>query len=167
MRIREAEESDLSEIIRIYNQAVVDTVATFDLVPWVADEQLAWFSNFGSDHPFYVAEGASGLLGYGYYAPFRSRAAYAGTKELSVYVDPRAFRLGVGSALYQRLIETARRRNVHVLLGIVGGENPSSRALHEKFGFVQVGAMRQVGRKFGQWVDVFIYQKILDSDPAD
>ena len=161
MQIRAATLGDLEAIVRIYNHAVLNTVATFDLVPVTVSERLDWFAQFGEAHPLFVCEVDSAVMGYGYYLPYRLKPAYAQTKELTVYVDPSAHRGGIGTALYERLISTARLAGIHVLLGVLGGRNPASRALHQKLGFDEVGNLREVGHKFGAWVDTTTFQKIL------
>ena len=161
MQIRAATPDDLDAIVRIYNRAIINSVATFDLEPVTVSDRLDWFAQFGVEHPLLVCELDSDLAGYGYYLPYRLKPGYAQTKELTVYVDPSAHRGGIGTALYERLIATARGAGVHVLLGVLGGRNPASRALHLKFGFEEVGHLREVGRKFDAWVDTTFFQKIL------
>ena len=161
VEIRAATRGDLEAIVRIYNYAVLNTVATFDLEPFTFEERLAWFSQFDAAHPLLVCELDAAVRGFGYYLPYRQKPAYAHTKELTVYVDPNAHRGGIGTALYERLIEAAREAGVHVLLGVLGGENPASRALHMKFGFEEVAHLPAVGRKFDAWVDTTFFLKIL------
>ena len=164
--VRRAREEDLAPITAIYNHYVQHTVATFDLVPFRVEDRRAWFEQFdGNDsegHPLLVAEIDGRVVGYAYYLPYRPKAAYAHTKETTIYVDPQARGRGVGSALYSELIALARRAKIHTLIGVLGGENPESAALHRKFGFELVGTCREVGFKFGAWVDTFTYQLILE-----
>ena len=140
---------------------MLNTVATFDVEPVKASERVDWFGQFGDEHPLFVCEIDAKVVGYGYYLSYRVKPAYSRTKELTVYVDPKAHRSGVGSALYTRLIESARAAHVHVLLGVLSGQNAASRALHLKFGFEEVAHLREVGRKFDKWVDTTFFQKIL------
>lgn len=159
MRIRQATTHDLPAIVAIYNDAIRSTVATFDLDEVSVEERRPWLAQFGGEHPLYVAEDAAGsaVLGFAYYLPYRTRAGYAATKETTVYVAREARRQNVGSKLYEALIDYARTRAVHVLVAVLGGDNPESRGLHEKLGFVHAGHLREVGRKFGQWVDTDYY----------
>lgn len=161
MEVRDATIGDLGEIVRIYNQAVVGGVATFDLVPVTVEERTPWFGQFSPENPLLVAEHAGGLAGFAYYLPYRAKAAYARTKETTIYIDEAHHRRGVGSALYEALIGRAEARGVHVLIGVLGGDNPASAALHEKFGFRRVGSLPEVGRKFDRWVDTHFYLRIL------
>ncbi len=124
------------------------------------------FAQFSDESPLFVAELDQQVAGYAYYLPFRAKAAYARTKELTVYVDAGAHRRGLASALYLRLIEHARARGVHALIGVLGGENPASASLHQKLGFELVGHLREVGRKFDRYVDTYYYEMLLDSPRA-
>jgi phosphinothricin acetyltransferase len=162
MSVREASVEDLPEIVRIYNQAVVGGVATFDLEPFTTEERLPWFQQFDEDHPLLVAEQSGGLAGFAYYLPYRAKAAYARTKECTVYVDESCQGAGVGTRLYARLIELARSRGVHVLVGVIADGNPGSVALHRKFGFEAVGRLDEVGRKFDRWVGTDFYHRVLE-----
>ena len=161
MIVRPATPADLAKIVEIYNQAVTTSVATFDLEPTTVEARAGWFSQFDRENPLLVAEIDDEVAGFAYYLPYRTRPGYSTTKETTIYVDRKRQVSGVGSALYTALIEHARVHGVHVLLAVLGGDNPASVALHRKFGFVEVGRLREVGRKFGQWVDTAYYQLML------
>lgn len=160
--IRAATRADLEGIVAIYNDAVSSSDATFDVEPVEVSGRLAWLAQFGDEHPLLVAHNAEGaVVGFAYYLPYRAKPAYAASKETSVYVRRDARRGGVASALYSALIDLARERNVHVLVAVLGGDNPASRALHERHGFVYAGHLPQVGFKFGRWVDTEFFAKVL------
>lgn len=161
MLVRDATRADLPAIVDIYNQAIATTVATFDVEPFTVQERLAWFARFGAEHPLLVCEEAGAVLGFAYYLPYRDKPAYAATKETTVYTDHRARRRGVADRLYGELIARARRAGLHALIAVLGGDNPESRALHLKHGFTPAGHLRQVGRKFGAWVDTYYFEKLL------
>ena len=164
MNIRPAQPADLPEIVDIYNDAILHTTATFDLVAKELPERAVWFAQFDSQHPIFVAAGEDGdVLGFAYYLPYRARAGYAGTKEVTVYVAENARRRGVASQLYERLIQHATASGVHVLIAAIGDNNPQSSALHERFGFASAGVQREVGFKFGRWIDMHVYHRILES----
>ncbi len=95
------------------------------------------------------------------FGPYRPKPAYAATKEVTVYVDAARRSGGAGTALYEVLIEHARQNGVHVLLAVLAGDNVASEALHRRFGFEPIGRLREVGRKFGAWVDTTFWQKTL------
>jgi len=162
MRIRDATTTDLPAIVAIYNDAIRTTVATFDLEPVTCEQRTPWLAQFGREHPLYVAEGVDGaLLGFAYYLPYRTRAGYAASKETTVYVAREARRRGVATRLYEGLIAHARAEGVHALVAVLGGDNPESRGLHEKLGFAHAGHLREIGRKFGRWVDTDYYLLLL------
>ena len=163
MHVRDATRDDLPAIVAIYNHAIEHTVATFDLEPFTVEERVPWLAQFDAEHPLLVCTRAEDgeVLGFAYYLPFRPKAAYGQTKETTVYTHPDARRQGVARRLYQALFERARANGVRVLVAVLGGENPASRALHEQLGFVHTGQLRGVGRKHGQWVDTHYFQKTL------
>ena len=166
MRVRDATVDDRHAIVAIYNHAIEHTLATFDLEPFSIGAREAWFEQFGEQHPQHpllVCErvGDREVLGYAYYLPFRPKAAYVHTKEISVYTHPSARRQGVARLLYQVLFKRARAAGVHTLIAVLGGDNPASKALHESLGFAFCGSLPEVGRKHGQWVDTHYFQKAL------
>lgn len=164
MQIRDAVPGDVQAITDIFNYEVAHSAAIFDVEPFELVERQAWFAQFGREQPCLVcvdAEDGDRVLGFAYYTALRAKAAYAFSKELTVYIHHDARRRGIGSALYTKLIERARLQGVHVLVAVLGGDNPGSVALHEKFGFVRAGHLREVGRKFDQWVDTHYFTKLL------
>jgi phosphinothricin acetyltransferase len=162
MRVRNATIDDLPAIVDIYNHAIETSVATFDLEPYAVAERREWFAQFGAEHPLLVCEDAGEVHGFAYYTPYRTKAAYNATKETTIYTHSAARRRGVATRLYTELIARARASGVHALIAVLGGENPESAALHRKMGFVQIGHLREVGRKFGAWVDTYYFQLMLD-----
>ena len=161
LSVRDATRADLPRITAIYNHAIEQTVATFDLTPLDEPQRERWFAQFDAHHPLLVAESESHVLGFAYFLPYRARSGYARTKEMTVYVDFDARRQGIARALYAALIDRARSNDVHVLMAVLGGENAASVALHRSLGFVEVGHYREVGYKFGEWVDTHTFQLIL------
>jgi L-amino acid N-acyltransferase YncA len=162
MHVRAATAADLPAIVEIFNRAIETSVAIFELSPYRLEERAAWFTQFGDDHPLLVHdEGDGDVDGFAYYLPFRAKAAYARTKEITVYTRERARRRGVASRLYEALIGLARTNGVHVLVAVLGGKNPASEALHQKHGFALVGQLHEVGFKLGSWIDTYYYEKLL------
>lgn len=161
MLVRDATRADLPAIVDIYNHEILTTAATFDLEPFTVEQRVDWFMQFGGEHPLLVCDHGGAVLGFAYYLPYRSKAAYDATKETTIYTHHRARRRGVGDRLYGELIERARRAGVHALIAVLGGDNPESRALHLKHGFAPVGHLRGVGRKFDAWVDTHYFEKLL------
>jgi phosphinothricin acetyltransferase len=100
-------------------------------------------------------------MGFASFGSFRAWPAYKYSVEHSVYVDARFRRRGVGRRLLEEIIEAARVRDYHVLIGAIDASNQPSLALHERLGFIYCGTIRQVGFKFGRWLDLAFYQLIL------
>jgi len=116
-------------------------------------------------YPWLVFERDGTVLGYAYASPHRARAAYQWSAEVSVYVDPRAHRSGVGRALYLALFDVLRRQHyVNAFAGITL-PNASSVGLHEAMGFTPIGVFREIGFKFDRWHDVAWLQLRLRQDP--
>lgn len=161
MEIRDARPDDVPAMAAIYDEAVRTSVATFDLEPVghaLLTEKVAHAQ--GSDHVL-VALVDGEVVGYAYAGAFRPRPAYAGTKEVTVYLASPARGRGVGRALYDELL---RRLDadpaVHTQIAVVALPNPASEALHRSLGFAPVGTMREVGHKLGRWVDVAYLQRL-------
>lgn len=158
MSIRAARESDLSAILEIYNHAVMNTTATFDLVPRTPEKQAAWLAEHVAPYPAIVWEEEGRVLGWGSISPYAPRPAYRFSGELSVYVSHEARHRGIGEALLRELVRLAAAGELHILVGLITEENVASIALAEKMGFRRVGMLEEVGFKFDRWLDVAIYQ---------
>jgi phosphinothricin acetyltransferase len=160
LAIRAARESDLTDILAIYNHAVVNTTATFDLEPRTAEAQEAWFVEHVPPHPAIVWEEEGRLLGWASISPYHSRCAYRFTGEASVYVAPDAHRRGIGEGLLREIIALGARYDYHSLVGGITEENVASSRLAEKVGFRRVGTLDEVGYKFDRWLNVTMYQYV-------
>ncbi len=163
MGIRAARESDLADILAIYNHAVVNTTATFDVTPRSAEAQEAWFLEHVPPHPAIVWEEEGRILGWASISPYASRCAYRFAGEGSVYVAPDARRIGIGEGLLRELIALGAANGLHTLVGLVTEENAASCRLAEKVGFRRAGMLEEVGYKFDRWLNVIIYQYRYDS----
>ena len=108
-----------------------------------------------------VACDERGVLGFASYGPFRSWPGYRHTVENSIYIAPQVRRQGVGTLLLQALLQRAVAAQLHTIVAGIDGENLASMRLHEKLGFSRVAQLRQVGRKFGRWLDLIFYQRML------
>ena len=162
MRIRPAQPADLQALLAIYNDAVVHTTASWDLLPWTAVQHAEWYATKAEHrHPILVADADGEIVGYAAYGPFREKAGYAATMEHSVYVRTDRQGKGIGRALMVAIIEAARANGVHALIGGLSSDNDVSMALHHSFGFVEVGRLPEVGRKFDRWLDLVMLQLIL------
>ncbi len=159
--IRRALRGDLPGIVAIYNQAVVATVATFDLEPKTVEEREPWFSEHDERFAIFVMEREGRLCGWSALSRWSERPAYADTSEISLYVDEGQRRRGIGSALMREAIEHAKQAHFHTILSRVAAENAASLRLHERFCFTFIGTMREVGFKFGRYLDVCLFQLML------
>jgi len=164
-RIRTAAASDAPAIRTIYGPFVSDSATSFEtVVPDVAEVE-GRIQAQADRYPWLVFERDGTVLGYAYASPHRARAAYQWSAEVSVYVDPRAHRSGVGRALYLALFDVLRRQHyVNAFAGITL-PNASSVGLHEAMGFTPIGVFREIGFKFDRWHDVAWLQLRLRQDP--
>lgn len=158
--VRAAAEEDIARIADILNWAIVNTAANFHTEPLSADQIAEEWREGQAAYPWVVAEVGGVVAGFAHGSRFHSRCAYAHTAEVSVYVDPGHQGRGVGRALYGVLIPALDARGFHTLVAAIALPNPASVRLHEAFGFVHAGTLRQVGRKFGRWHDVGYWQRL-------
>jgi L-amino acid N-acyltransferase len=155
-------------ILAIFNDAIVNSTALYDYKPRVIESMVPWFATKAlNNFPVIGLESDEGeLMGFASYGTFRAFPAYKYTIEHSIYVQKDFRGKGLGATLLQALIEEAQTRNVHVMVGGIDASNAASIALHEKFGFFHSGTVKAAGFKFGRWLDLAFYQKILDT-PAN
>jgi phosphinothricin acetyltransferase len=160
IQIRAAQEPDLAAVAEIYNVEVLGGVGTFDTEP-KGPEHFA--HRLRPEHPgdvFLVAVDAGSVVGFAYSGPFRARPAYAATRETSVYLAAGARGTGVGRALYSELLTRLDDAGVHTQVAVVALPNDASEALHRALGFERVGVLRDVGRKFGRYIDTAWWQRM-------
>ena len=163
MKIRKATPEDAGRICEIYNYYVVNTAVTFETSPVSTEEMRGRISDIiKSGEAYFVAEDCSKIMGYYYIHKWNGRCAYATTKEVTVYLDATEQRKGIGTALYQHMIDNLDKQNIHALLAGICIPNDASVKLHEKFGFRQVSHMKEVGRKFDKWQDVGHWELLLN-----
>jgi phosphinothricin acetyltransferase len=161
MRVRLATIDDTEATRAIYNLEVTESTVTFDLVPRSPEEQREWLTARSGAHAVLVAEDDGEVVGFASLSPFRDRPAYSTSVENSVYVrrDQRA--KGVGKLLLSELITLATSHGFHAMIARIVGDHEASIALHRSLGFEVVGTEREVGRKFGRWLDVLEMQLLL------
>ncbi len=160
--VRLTERRDAEAIRAIYNVEITEDVNTFDITPRTLDEQIAWIDEHSSSHPAVVAvDDDAGVVGFGSLSAFRPRPAYTTTVEDTVYVARRARGAGVGKAVLGELVRLARSHGFHSVIGRIVGHNDASIGVHRACGFELVGIEREVGRKFGRWLDVVEMQLLL------
>jgi L-amino acid N-acyltransferase YncA len=163
MDIRDAREADVPEMQAIYAHHVLHGTGTFEEEPPPVEEMAARFHKVvDNGYVWLVATDATGVLGYGYYSPFRDRSAYRFTVEDSIYVREDVRGQGVGKALVLRLIELATAAGLRQMIAVIGdSENVGSIGVHASLGFHMVGTMKSTGIKFGRWIDVVSMQRAL------
>jgi phosphinothricin acetyltransferase len=161
MQVRRATVGDAEAIRRIYNAEVLGSTATFDLVPRSVDDQRKWLAEHAGPYPAVVAECRGHLAGFGSLSPYRSRPAYATTVEDSVYVERDKRAQGVGKLLLEELVSVGAAHGFHAVIARIANGQEASIGLHLSCGFQQVGVEREVGRKFGQWLDVVLMERLL------
>jgi len=160
--VREAGDADQQAILEIYNDAVLCSTATFDLEPRTWEEQQRWFQEHRPPYAVFVATVGDTVAGWGSLSPFRPRSGYRFTAEDSIYVHQDFRGRGIGVALLGLLVEAARRGRFHTVMALIDGDNAVSVRLHERFGFRHVGTFREVGFKFGRWLDVVHMQRMVE-----
>lgn len=162
--IREATEMDAEAIAEIYNYYIRNSVITFE-------EDEVDSANIASRIHKVTASGFSWLVatdegkivGYAYSSKWNERAAYRNTAEVSVYLSKSATSKGLGTELYNDLFSRLKDKGIHIVIGGITLPNPASVALHEKFGMEKVAHFKEVGFKFGQWLDVGYWQVKIDA----
>jgi phosphinothricin acetyltransferase len=162
IEIADAEATDIPAIAAILNHAILNTTASWYDEPRTPEWMDAWFElRQAKGWPVLVARRDGRVAGYASYGEFRSNTGYRDTMEHSVYVDPSVHRCGVGRMLLAALVDRARAKGVHVLVGGIADENAASIGLHRSLGFEEVARMPEVGQKFGRWLTLVFMQKIL------
>jgi L-amino acid N-acyltransferase len=166
MQIRLATAADLPAINDIYNHYVLHCTCTYQTEPETLESRQAWFAEHPPDkYPVIVAEIEGRVVGWGSLSKFRPRAAYAPTAEPSVYIHHEFLGHGLGRVLLVELIARAKAAGFHSLIGGASADRAASLALQESLGFSRVAHLKEVGYKFGRWLDVIYFQLMLDGSP--
>ncbi len=165
MTIRRANEQDIGQITAIYNHYVLHSTASFETVAVSRQEMARRMDEITRTCDYFVAQDDEGsILGYCYAHPWKERQAYARSYETTVYVHPDRLHEGIGRSLLEKLISACRQRDIHILIACITAENEASIRLHERFGFTRVSLFREVGYKFGRFLDVADLELILDKN---
>jgi L-amino acid N-acyltransferase YncA len=160
--IRLAVEDDAAALAALYRPYVEDSRISFeDVAPDAAKMARRLRGDPPGYHPWLIAEEEGRAIGYTASSPFRTRRAYRWTVETGIYLAPDAYGRGIGRALLTELLTLLERQGYVAAIGAIALPNPASIALHEKLGFTYAGAYRGVGHKFGEWMDVGLWQKEL------
>lgn len=161
--IRMAAASDAAALAKIYNHYVRETIVTFE-EELVSDVEMArrLADVQAASLPWLVAEEDGGVVGYACARPWKPRRGYRFSTEVSIYLDASQGGRGLGTLLYAQLLSELRTRGVHTAMGGIALPNDASVKLHEKLGFEKVAHFREVGSKFGEWIDVGYWEKIFE-----
>jgi len=166
--IRPATPADVKAIAAIYAEAVLSGTATFEIEPPSEGEMARRMAELAAGrHPYLLAENAGTVLGYGYAGPYHRRPAYRSTVEDSIYVAAEARGKGIGRALLAALIAESEACGFRQMIAVIGDSgNAASIRLHQAAGFAFVGTFRDVGYKFGRWLDTVLMQRALGPGSA-
>ncbi len=161
--IRLIQEDDLPQILSIYNDIILTTTAVYDYEPHSLAMRRQWYEAKKRDgFPVFVAERDGRVIGFSSFGPFRAWAAYAFSVENSIYVAKDSRGKGIGKMLLAPLIHAATEKSFHVIVAGIDATNLASLQLHRSFGFEEVAHFKQVGFKFGKWLDLKFMELILE-----
>ena len=162
IKIRDYQNQDCPAILDIINDAILNSTALYDYnVRTLATQEAIFEDKISTGFPIFVAEIENKIAGFGYYSEFRFREAYKFTVEHSVYAQKNHIGKGIGKLLLTELIKTAKSQNLHTMIGVIDSENTTSIDFHKKFGFEEVGFIKESGYKFDRWLHSVIVQKML------
>ena len=157
--IRRATRRDIASVLSIYNESVMQSVASFDLAPKTIEEQTIWFEKHDDRHPILVYEEGGEISGWASLNKWSERAAYDDTVEISLYVAKSRQGKGVGKRLLAAILQLGGALNFHTIIAQIAEGNEASVRLFESFGFTRSGVLKEVGYKFGRTLDVYLLQK--------
>lgn len=159
--IRRVAAEDAAGIANIYNVYVTRSTASFEVEPVGVDSMRQRVEQISAHYPYWVYETGGRVVGYCYAHEWKERPAYRCTYETTVYVAEDYVGRGIGRQLMERLIDSCRLCECRVLIACITAENEASIAMHRKLGFEPVSRFREVGRKFGRWLDVVDCELLL------
>lgn len=154
MNIRQIQPEDSLQIAEIYNYYIENSHSTFETEAITVEEMRKRIGEITKKYPFFVVEENGEIFGYAYANQYKSRCAYSSSVEVSVYVRNGCGGRGIGAKLYEKLIAEILQTEVHAVIAGISLPNEASIKLHERFDFEKVAHFREVGFKFGKWIDV-------------
>jgi len=165
--IRGANEADLPAILDIYNDVIINTTAVYSEKPHTLQIRTNWFSDrINNNFPVFVADADGRVAGFSSFGHFRAWPCYRYTVEVSVYVDTLFRGRGISKLLLRALIERAMEMNIHAVIAGISADNQVSINLHRAFGFEEVANFKEVGYKFGRWLDLKFFELMLSNTPG-
>jgi phosphinothricin acetyltransferase len=163
LHIRLSELKDIPAITEIYNDAILNSTATFDTEIKTIEDRTEWFKNHGEKYPLISAEINGDVIGWASLTKWSDRCAYEKTAEVSVYIQKDFRGKGIGKKLLEQLIVQGEKAELHYMLARISEGNESSIHIHELFGFDHIGVMKEVGFMFGKFLNVHLMQKVFSS----
>ncbi|MCI5710983.1 MAG: N-acetyltransferase family protein [Prevotella sp.] len=160
--IRPVRLDDAKCITDIYNHYVLNTTVTFETAALSVEDMAKRIETISAHWPYFVYEEEGEIMGYCYVHPWKERAAYAHTWEVTIYLKPGALHHHAGTAMMEHLIETCRKTDCRALIACITEENTTSLSFHGKMGFKKVSHFKEVGQKFGRWLDVTDMELLLE-----
>ena len=161
--VRHATENDLPQILDIYNEIIMHTTAVYYYEPHTLEMRKTWFvERRKQGFPVFVAEEDGIILGLSSIGPFRVPTAYKFSVENTVHVAAQARGKGIGKLLMPPIIESAKKLNMHTIIAGIDATNEVSLHLHKSFGFEEVAHFKEVGYKFGRWLDLKFLQLLME-----
>jgi len=162
IKIRKASEGDISGILGIFNEAILNTTSVYDYSPHTLEMKKKWFREKEENNfPVLVSEVNNVIAGFATYGRFRNREAYMHSVEHSVYVHKDYRRLGIARMLLSQLFEIAKKNKIHTIVAGIDSANKVSIEFHKRLGFKEVGFVKEAGYKFGRWLDLVFLHLML------
>ncbi|HOS47219.1 MAG TPA: N-acetyltransferase family protein [Bacteroidia bacterium] len=161
LTIRQATVNDMGIVADIYNDAILNTTATFDTEIKTLENRIQWLNQHSAMNPVIVGELDGIVVGWASLSKWSDRCAYDTTAEVSVYVHKDFRDRGIGRKLLEVITLEGEKAGLHTILSRITQGNEKSIHLHEIFGYEHVGVLREVGMKFGQFLDVHMMQKVF------
>jgi len=164
--IRDAREDDLEAILDIYNDVIINTTAVYSEQPHTLQMRKDWYDErIKNNFPVFIADADGRVAGFSSFGHFRVWPCYRYTVEISVYVAASQRGKGISKILLQALIDRAREMNKHAVIAGISADNEISLNLHRSFGFEEVANFKEVGYKFGRWLDLKFLELVLSNTP--
>jgi L-amino acid N-acyltransferase YncA len=161
LEIRSATKKDIPSITEIYNDAVLNTTATFHIEPQSISEQEKWLERHTGKYTVIVAVENEDVIGWASLSPWSDRCAYGDTADIAIYIKGSFRGRGIGKRLIEELLKKGPENGLHTAIAKISSENEVSMNLFKKSGFTHIGTMKEVGCKFGKVLDVHLMQIIF------